>query len=419
MSPKDARGGEAVSANAADEFSGSAVSTNRSQQSRIDDIEILRAVAIIFVLVEHAPVNLFPWLKLYRGFTYFGGWDGVDLFFAISGFVIARSLMPGLVSAPDLARFANTALAFWIRRIWRLLPSAWLWLALIMMATVFFNASGVFGSFKANFEATVAAFLDIANLRMDLVFGRFEPGASFPYWSLSLEEQFYIVFPFLVLISGKRLPLVVGIGVLLQLFLDRNGATPVSLTLNLFRSDALLLGVLIALWSAQPTYKLFGPVFLKGRPIAGFMVFAALVFLLGVAGSASLHLVGSFRYGLVALISAVLVLIASYNNGIFCPKGPLKQAMLWIGSRSYTIYLIHIPAFFLAREIWFRLQPPGTEFTDRFAIRFTYTAAILLLIFTELNYRLVETPLRRHGKRIAQRIAARRADKGLEPGKVQ
>jgi peptidoglycan/LPS O-acetylase OafA/YrhL len=83
--------------------------------------------------------------------------------------------------------------------------------------------------------------------------------------------------------------------------------------------------------------------------------------------------------------------------------------LLWFGSRSYAIYLIHIPAFLSAREIWFRLQPPGTIFTDRFGIRFTYTAAILLLVSVELSYRFVEVPLRRRGAQIAKRIAGKTA----------
>jgi len=81
--------------------------------------------------------------------------------------------------------------------------------------------------------------------------------------------------------------------------------------------------------------------------------------------------------------------------------------MLWFGSRSYALYLIHIPAFFVTREIWFRIEPPGTVFTGAFTLRFALTASVLLLTFTELNYRLVEVPLRRRGARIAERIARR------------
>jgi peptidoglycan/LPS O-acetylase OafA/YrhL len=89
------------------------------------------------------------------------------------------------------------------------------------------------------------------------------------------------------------------------------------------------------------------------------------------------------------------------------PPGPVKRVMLWVGSRSYALYLIHIPAFFLAREIWFRIEPPGTVLDRRFALRLALTGFGLLLVLTELNYRFVEVPLRRRGARIAQRIAQR------------
>ncbi len=379
---------------------------------RIDDIELLRAVAIIFVLIQHIPGTLFPWLPPFGAgllYTYFGGWDGVDLFFAISGFVIARSLMPSLAAAENVTAYLNAAVAFWVRRAWRLLPSAWLWLAISLTATVAFNRSGVLGSFRACFEGAVAAILDVANFRMLLVFvNRFEFGVTDPYWSLSLEEQFYFLFPFLILLSGRRLRLVAGTGVLLQLFIPRIGigAGMLASLLNNVRSDAILLGVLIAIWSTHPTYRLFEPVFLKRRPLVGAMLFAGLVVLLAAAGAVFLHIV-PFQTGLVALISALMVLIASYNKNYFWPDGLVKQVMLWFGTRSYAVYLIHFPAYAFTREIWYRLQPPGTVFTDRFALRFGYTAAILLVVLAELNYRLIEVPLRRRGARIAKRITQR------------
>jgi peptidoglycan/LPS O-acetylase OafA/YrhL len=377
---------------------------------RIDDIEILRAVAVIFVLIEHCRINLFPWMGLYQSplFVYFGFWNGVDLFFAISGFVIARSLLPTLAAAGSRPAYFNATLAFWVRRAWRLLPSAWLWLAAIMISVVFFNRSHAFGRFGPNIEGTVAAVLDVANFRIAQIYGVSDAGASFPYWSLSLEEQFYILLPIVAFLSGRRLPYVLGAGVLLQFFLPRTETTPIELVFNQIRSDALLLGVLIAIWSRTPTYRLFDPSALKGRPLLGMGIFGFFVFLLAAAGSLKLHLV-TFQIGLVALISAVLVLLASFDRDYLIPNGALKRIMLWVGSRSYALYLIHIPAYFLTREIWFRLEPAGTIFTKAYTLRFILTAFVLMVILAEFNYRIVEIPLRRRGARIAQRLAQRTA----------
>jgi peptidoglycan/LPS O-acetylase OafA/YrhL len=83
--------------------------------------------------------------------------------------------------------------------------------------------------------------------------------------------------------------------------------------------------------------------------------------------------------------------------------------LLWFGSRSYALYLTHIPAFFLTREIWFRLAPPGTNFGGSYSLRYVVTASLLLFAFAELNYRFVETPFRRRGARIASGLALRTA----------
>jgi peptidoglycan/LPS O-acetylase OafA/YrhL len=103
----------------------------------------------------------------------------------------------------------------------------------------------------------------------------------------------------------------------------------------------------------------------------------------------------------------VLVLLASFDRDYLLPDCWLKQGMIWLGSRSYAIYVIHIPAFLLTREIWYRIEPPGTVFDGAFAARYLATGLTLLLIFADLNYRFVEVPLRRHGARLADRLVCR------------
>jgi peptidoglycan/LPS O-acetylase OafA/YrhL len=61
--------------------------------------------------------------------------------------------------------------------------------------------------------------------------------------------------------------------------------------------------------------------------------------------------------GGVALMATAIVWVASYNGDYVLPRGRLKRAACWMGARSYGIYLIHVPAYYAAREIWFRLAP--------------------------------------------------------------
>src|ERR1035437_1501317 len=132
---------------------------------RIDDIELLRSFAVLLVVFQHAHGNLITWHSagFDHLFKYFDGGAGVDLFFAISGFVIARNLLPKLGNCSNLISFLNTSLGFWTRRAWRILPSAWLWLAIILLATLSFNRSGAFRSFDAAMAGTIAAVLQFYN----------------------------------------------------------------------------------------------------------------------------------------------------------------------------------------------------------------------------------------------------------------
>ncbi|WP_211462658.1 acyltransferase family protein [Collimonas silvisoli] len=369
---------------------------------RIKDIELLRGIAVIFVLIEHTRFNLFgqPNRLLEFLYTYFGGWTGVDLFFAISGFVIARDLIPRLSRSNGQA--FPVMLGFWVRRASRLWPSAWLWLLLILVATVAFNKSGVFGLLKTNLDATLAGVFNYGNFRLREIFGRSEYGASFPYWSLSLEEQFYLLLPFVAIIFRRWLPWVLVMAVLLQLSANRH----ISLLLMTTRSDALLLGVLLAMWSKKESYRRFEPVFLKNHLWLRWFFLAALVLGMGGIGSYRFQ---EFRYwiGVVALFSVALVFIASYDEDYLMPDNPLKKVFLWFGSRSYALYLTHIPAYLASREIWFRLAPVDTIFDRTYNIRLALTAIVLLLIFSELNYRFVETPFRARGKKFADRLSLR------------
>lgn len=382
----------------------------RFGRGRIDDIEVLRAIAIGMVLVEHAAGVLIPWLPWHGGPLYgrFGFWSGVDLFFVISGFVIGRSLLPTLPPASDRAAYFATTLRFWSRRAWRLAPSAWLWLIIPTAATVLFNRSGAFGDLWASVKCAGMAFVGLANVHFANVFLREPGGVMTHYWSLSLEEQFYLVLPLLVFLSGRRLPWVLALIVLVQVPLKRMGSGA-SVLLDSTRTDALALGVLLSIWSRTALYARLQPRWLKPWPMR---LLLPLAFLLVFAKASCIQADPSrFLVAEIALLGAAIVWVASYDGDYLLPPGPLKRAACWMGARSYAIYLIHVPAYMAAREIWFRLSPdvlkPGPH---HFAILLA-TGVPLTLALAELNFRFVEDPLRRRGARITERMF-RRAPQG-------
>ncbi|MCJ8204828.1 acyltransferase [Pseudomonas sp. RGM2987] len=368
---------------------------------RIMDIELLRAVAVAGVLFHHIQ-GMFPggWPRLTALADTFQLWWGVDLFFAISGFVIGRSLIPQLRRCEGPRQFWAVTREFWIRRAFRLLPSAWLWLLLVLLAVFFFNRSGAFGSVQANLQATLAGFLQFANLRFADAFMRYEYGASFVYWTLSLEEQFYLILPLLVFVSRRYLVWVLLAVVVVQFFTWR------ALWLSVIRTDALALGVLLSIWSLRPNYWRFEPKWLRWPGLGVLLIVAAGGVMAWIATE---HFNLSFyRLGVIALLSAVLVWVASYDRDYLLPRSRLKTALTWMGSRSYGIYLIHVPVFFLLRELWFRFAPVGSQDPASHPWLALSCALLLIGLLSELNFRLVEMPLRNRGAQLVGRLSATR-----------
>lgn len=378
----------------------------RPGHGRIDDIEVLRAFAVGLVLLQHGPWNLIPWQFVDQGplFSRFAFWSGVDLFFAISGFVIARSLLPELAAAPERRTAVRITLAFWIRRAWRLLPTAWLWLAVMVALAAGFNRSGAFQPLAANLEGAAAALVNLANIRLFHAMAQGAPGGvTAIYWTLSLEEQFYLLLPLVALVTGRRLAPVIAAVALAQLFIDR---THGHFLLNLTRSDGLALGVLLAIWSRRPSYRRAEPAVL-GRGVLPILVPAA--FLVAFAWVTGPRCDWSVKIGALAVMSAAAVWAASYDRGYVLPAGRVKDALCWVGARSYAVYLIHLPIYHATVELWWRLKPEVLKPSPAHFALLVATALPTTFVLAELNYRCVETPLRRRGARIAARVAARRA----------
>jgi peptidoglycan/LPS O-acetylase OafA/YrhL len=369
---------------------------------RIMDIEVLRAIAVLGVLFHHLQGSLFtdPVPLLEKIHAWAQPWWGVDLFFVISGFVIGRSLIPALQGCSNRREYWEQTRNFWLRRAFRLLPSAWLWLALMLLACVFLNRSGAFGTLPANLQATLAGVLQYANFRFADSFYHYEYGSSFVYWSLSLEEQFYLLFPLLIVLCRKRLVWALLALVAVQLFTVR---TPL---LMVVRTDALALGVLLALWSVEPSYRRWQPDFLR-NPWAGVSALVVLGALLSFVATDRFTF-ASYRIGSIAVLGAILVWIASYNRDYLMPAGGLQRLMAWIGSRSYGIYLIHIPAYQLVRELIFRLQGAGLPSPAGHPVITLLIAASLIVLLSELNYRFIEMPMRNRGVTLIRRLGPSR-----------
>jgi peptidoglycan/LPS O-acetylase OafA/YrhL len=378
---------------------------------RIADIEVLRGVAILMVIVWHydtayqtpaiLPAFLAPWIH----------WAiGVDLFFAISGFVIARSLLPTLDSAKSLKSRVKTVMAFLTRRIFRLFPSVWFWLLFILFCVLIFQRDALWGSLETNLRASLSVVLHYANYRFATIWGVAPLGTSFPYWSLSLEEQFYIGLPLLALVLIKKRFLAAALTAIIiaQFIYERESVAII------FRCEGLTLGVLLAIAHQAGVVQRFEPALMRHimvRIPALVLLIALLSALMSPSMRDLLNISHSRAYNFVAIISIMLVYIGSFDRGYIVPPGRFQNMLTWIGARSYAMYLCHIPCLYLAVEIVWRLFP---DHAPAYAKGWTIIilGAGLTAFFSNFNFKYIEKPLNQYGRRVSKIITGESANAG-------
>lgn len=370
------------------------------------EIEYLRAVAIGMTMLSHLPSLLPEHHQLFSSlFTVFMPWTGVDLFFCISGYVVCRAYLNTFDEQRERGSFWVVAKAFWIRRVYRLLPTAWLWVLIPLVLSIAFNSSGVFGSWYANLRSITAVVTFSGNIANQ--FGAIL-GPNSVYWSLALEEQFYFIFPlFLLFVTSAKWRIVSLLALIfLQFGFDRNMLGDASAAFaSSIRLDAMMWGILICIFSRSEIYHQFEPTILKDNPLLALGVTLLLIYMLGaIAGQMAALPVA---VGLIAIVSAILVFLASFNTGyIYCPSW-CSGVLQWLGARSYGIYVIHFPAYRISHEIWSRhALANGTSVDTGYTLQLLVTAFVLIGLLSEANYRLVEVPLRRKGAAIASKIVA-------------
>jgi peptidoglycan/LPS O-acetylase OafA/YrhL len=347
----------------------------------------LRAFAVIAVLLYHAELS---WIR--------GGFLGVEVFFVISGYLITTLL---LTEWHQQGRI--NLVGFWLRRARRLLPA----LYLLLVVTLAFAVVFLPGEVARLRDDALAAFGYVTNWYLILgeqsyfeTVGR--PSLLQHLWSLAVEEQFYLLWPLLLTVAlWGVVPLRRWRRRRLALFIALAGAAGSALLMaTLYQPDVdpsrvyygtdtrvagLLFGAALAfVWTPGQTSRWTR----RTRPllldVAGLVALGALVwFYLRLDQYQPFLFQGGFA--LVALAATVVILVAVHPHTHLSPYLLGWRPLLWIGVRSYSIYLWHWPVFMLTRP---ELDVPITGLP----LLFLRLAATIVL--ADLSYRFVETPIR-------------------------
>jgi peptidoglycan/LPS O-acetylase OafA/YrhL len=357
------------------------------------EIDRLRALAVLVTIYAHLDFIMLgdaTWYTASKGWI--NPFAGVLLFFAISGYVISQSLIPEL----DRSEKKNEALvAFWTKRLTRITPMAVLWVVVPLSLSFWFNSRGIFSSPADNVPGAIAATFYYFN-----IFATFFNQKSMfgVYWTLSLEEQFYAIFPlFLLAFATTRSRKT-------ALIIAALGAAMIPAWAMQFRMDAIIYGVFLYLITNRairtpapaPKWAAVAATLCLGIGLVVFQSFALI------------YLPAWAEPPLSALLAVLLVSLAVRECGFIVSMGRWPDAVLnWIGTRSFGLYLIHIPAFMLAGEITWRLQ-----LFDNVAGR-ALIASVVMLAVTEICYRAYEVPIRKWGRKLALGIGPRVASDNL------
>lgn len=343
-------------------------------------IDGLRGLAVSAVLLYHAEVSWIP-----------GGFLGVDVFFAISGYLITSLLLVEVAVGNGVG-----LRAFWLRRARRLLPAVGVLLVGVTLAALV-GAHDAIGRLRGDVGAALtysSNWWQIA--RGETYFETFgRPPLLRHLWSLAVEEQLYIVLPLVVAFLAKRgwmqhrrriaaVALGGALGSTLLLHATWRAADPSRAWFGTdTRAAALLVGVAFALlWpmAERQRWSGIGRGFIETTAMGSIAALGLLMVTLGDRDGA-LHRWG---FGLTALLAGAAV-VAATSPSCRSARVLSLRPLQWIGLRSYAIYLWHWPVFVLTR-------PELDVAIDGWRL-----LAVRLLItglLAELSWRLVEQPFR-------------------------
>lgn len=306
-------------------------------KTRIPELDGIRGLAIILVLLTHFGAETLQPVGRLQGWLYSGlhlGWSGVDLFFVLSGYLITSIL---LRSREDKDYYPP----FYIRRSLRIVP-------LYAVFLIAFGLISLAGGWASTEQFWYWAYL--SNVRNAI-------GAHIPpmnhFWSLAIEEQFYLAWPFFVRnlrtrALGALCVTIAATSLLLRLWFAWHpvGGPEFVFKLTPFRLEPLAYGALIAVAFFSGYARVVAPL-MKYVALVGALLLAFAVRRTGSTWYIA-PMMEALGYSGVALINSAAVFLGIQHSGSW-RFGILRSGVLaWFAKHSYGIYVLHMPLV-----VWF------------------------------------------------------------------
>lgn len=332
------------------------------------DIDGLRAIAIIAVFLFHLDRRILP-----------GGFVGVDVFFVISGFLITGNILQ------NIERGSFSFVAFWQRRIARLLPSMLLVVCSTLLASYLVYDSQDFASAGINAFAAISSIMNFKLWKQGSYFTLSPDAQPFlHFWSLSVEEQYYLLYPVVIVVLAKlgRRRLATGmillplLSLIFCLLLGRT-APVAAFYLLPARAWELGVGALIALYR-DPIEASKHNVFWRYAGLVGTGLIAAACLLLDDKSDFPSLLTA------IPVAGSALILCGTVTQAYLGRDMLGSSLMSYVGLNSFVLYLWHWPVFSLLDYILWQ-----SDVTLRLA--FKIGISVVLAIAT---HHLFEAPLR-------------------------
>jgi peptidoglycan/LPS O-acetylase OafA/YrhL len=352
------------------------------------DIDGLRAVAVLAVILYHFNAALLP-----------GGFIGVDIFFVISGYFIIGTIVR------EISNGEFSLINFWERRVRRIFPAMFVMLTAVTIASYYFLLIPT--HFAGYGQSLTAQSVSVSNWWFMRESGYFAaPDNIIPLlhtWTLSVEEQFYLLFPPLALLiyrfaKSKFKLLMIGIAILSFMYSVMlvhvtpsnqftvpllphvwGDATNMSAGFYFIASRfwELMVGGIIAVYALK----------VSNRKLSEFLSFAGL----GAIVVGLLYITKASPFpGFTALfpvLGTAAIIIANTDQTTLARKALSIPALVYVGLISYSLYLWHWPILVFAR---YQLLSPATLNTKDQVL-----LLIAILILSVVTYHFVENPIRR------------------------